>query len=158
MGTSCSVIFANLYYAWHEKTIILPKYLSTHSNDSLNSSPKPLLLHRRFIDDIIGIWIGSAEEFEHYIQDLNTFGIFKWDCSKPALTVNLLVMTIPTQNSTISMKTYQKEGNTYLFINANSAHPPGMIKGVIFGTIKCYFEQKKTKKTSSPSLNYFSKD
>jgi hypothetical protein len=145
MGTSCAVVFANLYYAWHEKTTILPKYLSTHPNDSLNSSPKPLLLHRRFVDDIIGIWIGSEEEFENYIQDLNTFGILKWDCSKPALTVNFLDMTISIQNSAISTKTYQKEGSPYLYINPNSAHPPGMIKGVIFGTIKRYFEQNSDK-------------
>jgi hypothetical protein len=64
MGTSCAGIFANLYYAWHQKNIILPKYLSTHPTDNPNSSPKPLLLHHRFVDDIIGIWIGNKEEFE----------------------------------------------------------------------------------------------
>jgi len=117
MGTSCAVIFANLYYAWHEKTIILPKYLSTHPTDNSNSSSKPILLHHRFVDDIIGIWIGSEEEFEYYIQDLNTFGILKWDCSKPTLTVNFLDMTISSQDSIISMKTYQKEGNPYLYSN-----------------------------------------
>ena len=145
MGTSCAVIFANLYYAWHEKTVILPKYLSTHPDDSPNSSPKSLLLHRRFVDDIIGIWIGNEEESEHYIKDLSTFGILKWDCSKPTLTVNFLDMTISIQNSTISTKTYQKEGNPYLYINPNSAHPPSMIKGIIFGTIKRYFEQNSNK-------------
>ena len=54
-------------------------------------------------------------------------------------------MTISIQNSTISTKTYQKEGNPYLYINPNSAHPPSMIKGVIFGTIKRYFEQNSNK-------------
>ncbi|KAL7478179.1 hypothetical protein ACHAW6_003955 [Cyclotella cf. meneghiniana] len=48
MGTSCAVIFANLYYAWHEKP-------SSYQS----------------------ICIGNEEEFEHYIQDLNTFGILK---------------------------------------------------------------------------------
>jgi hypothetical protein len=53
-------------------------------------------------------------------------------------------MTISIQNRTISTKTYQKEGNPYLYINPNSAHPLGMIKGVI-GTNKRYFEQNSNK-------------
>jgi hypothetical protein len=67
MGTSCAVIFANLHYAWHEKTSILPKYVSTPPTANSNSSSKPLLLDRRFVNDIIGIWKGSEEEFEYYI-------------------------------------------------------------------------------------------
>ena len=61
---------------------------------------------------------------------------------KTFLTVNFLDMTISIQDSIISTKTYQKEGNPYLYINPSSAHPPGMIKGVIFGSIKFYFEKK----------------
>jgi hypothetical protein len=68
-----------------------------------------------------------------------------WDSSKPTHTVNFLDMTISIQDSIISTKTYQKEGNPYLYINPSSAHPPGMIKGVIFGSIKCYFEQNSSK-------------
>jgi hypothetical protein len=54
-------------------------------------------------------------------------------------------MTISIQDSIISRNTYQKEGNPYLYINPSLAHQPGMIKGVIFGTIKRYFEQNSNK-------------
>jgi hypothetical protein len=63
---------------------------------------------------------------------------------KTFLTVNFLDMTISIQDSIISTKIYQRECNPYLYINPKSAHPPDMIKGVIFGSIKCYFEQNST--------------
>ena len=54
-------------------------------------------------------------------------------------------MTVSIQDCIISTKTYQKEGNPYLYINPSSAHQPGMIKGDIFGSIKCYFQQNSSK-------------
>ena len=56
MGTSVAVIFANLYYGWHEKTCILPHY---NTKDNC-----PLVFYRRFIDDIFGIWVGTDLQFE----------------------------------------------------------------------------------------------
>ena len=47
MGTSVAVIFANLYYGWHEKTYILPHYKTCED--------PPLFFYKRFIDDIFGI-------------------------------------------------------------------------------------------------------
>ena len=67
-------------------------------------------------------------------------------------------MTISIQGSVISMKTYQKEGNPYLYINPSLAHPPGMINGVIFGTIKCYFEQNGNKEDFISITKLSSKD
>jgi len=64
-------------------------------------------------------------------------------------------MTISIQDSTISTKTYQKEGNPSLYINPNSAHPTGMIKGVIFETIKRYFEQNSNKEDFIPITKLF---
>ena len=50
MGTSAAVMWATLYYAYHEVHTILPKY------DHL------LLYFKRYIGDIFGIWLGTSNQ------------------------------------------------------------------------------------------------
>ena len=38
-------------------------------------------------------------------------------------------------------RTYQKPINLYQYITPNSAHPPGMIKGVVHGLLRRYYRQ-----------------
>jgi hypothetical protein len=140
MGTSCAVIFANLYYGWHEKESIIPKYLRNPQAESTIERRKPLIFHRRFIDDVIGMWVGSDQDFEEYAKDL-PFGILTWDVSKLSQSVNFLDMTCTIQGSRIVTRTYQKDNNPYLYITPYSAHPPGMIKGTIYGLVRRYYEQ-----------------
>jgi hypothetical protein len=140
MGTSCAVIFANLYYGWHERQSILPKYLRSPLAMSTTAKQKPLLHHARFIDDIFGIWVGTDLEFEEYAKDL-PFGLLQWDVSKLSKSVNFLDMTISILDGRIVTRTYQKEDNPYLYITPFSAHPPGMIKGTIYGLVRRYYEQ-----------------
>jgi hypothetical protein len=45
-----------------------------------------------------------------------------------------------------SFQTYQKELNLHLYIPAASAHPPGTLKGTIFGNLQRYWRQN-TKQT-----------
>jgi hypothetical protein len=147
MGTSCAIVFANLYEGWHERVTILPRYkglLPLQPNQpslELALPAKPLAEHKRFIDDVFGVWIGSEAQFENFKHDLSNFGILTWDVSNLSKSVNFLDMTISIKDGQISTKTYQKENNPYLYITPYSAHPPGMIKGVVFGVVKRYFEQ-----------------
>ncbi|KAL7474273.1 hypothetical protein ACHAW6_001073 [Cyclotella cf. meneghiniana] len=138
MGTSVTVIFANLYYSWHERTCILPHYLT--------SEDPPLIFYKRFIDDIFGIWVGTDHKFDSLVKDANNFGILTWDFNRPANTIAFLDLNITIREGKITIGTHQKEGNPYLYITAQSTHPPGMIKGVIFGLVRCYYEQNSDKK------------
>ena len=52
MGTSVAVVFANLYFGWHEKKLILPRYQNHF---------KRILYHARFIDDVFFIWMGDTD-------------------------------------------------------------------------------------------------
>ena len=45
MGTSAAVMWVTMYYGYHETIVLLPKYGAN------------LLYFKRFIDDIIGIWL-----------------------------------------------------------------------------------------------------
>ena len=83
----------------------------------------------------------------HQFKDtFNNFGILKWDIEVPSCEVNYSDWTIMLNNGRITAKIYQKTINLYLYIPPHSAHPPGMIKGVIFGILRHYFEQNSDKK------------
>ena len=138
MGTSVAVIFANLYYGWHERTCILPHYVT--------SKDPPLIFYKRFIHNIFGIWVGTDHKFDSLVKDANNFGILKWDFNRPTNTVAFLDLNITIKEGKITTRTHQKEGNPYLYITPQSAHPPGMIKGVIFGLVQRYYEQNSDKK------------
>ncbi|KAL7475217.1 hypothetical protein ACHAW6_001143 [Cyclotella cf. meneghiniana] len=89
----------------------------------------------------------------------------------PSNTSTFLDLEFTITEGNITTKTHKKEGNPYLYFRPQSAHPPGMIKGVIFGLIHSYQEagtlptlnqsstmphiKSKTKQTSqiTPLLN-----
>eukprot|EP00804_Cyclotella_cryptica_P019481 CCRYP_006649-RB/>CCRYP_006649-RB protein AED:0.21 eAED:0.04 QI:0/-1/0/1/-1/0/1/0/367 len=133
MGTSVAVVFANLYFGWHEKVTLLPKY-----RDAL----KRILFHARFIDDVFFIWTGDMDStWESLIQDYNNYGILKWDITSPKTAVNFLDLTITIENDRLTTKTFQKPNNPYLYIPPHSAHTPGMIHGIIFSLLRTYYCQ-----------------
>ena len=122
MGTSAAVMWATLYYAYHEVHTILPK----HSH--------LLLYFKRYIDDIFGIWLGTSnQEWTAFTEDINNFGILKWDINqvKPTKSVNFLDMTLSIKHNKIISKTYQKEMNLHLYIPPSSEHPLSSIKGIV---------------------------
>ena len=53
MGTSVAIMFANLYFGFHEKHKLIPEY---------QDNQKHLIKHFHFINDIFGIWLGRTDE------------------------------------------------------------------------------------------------
>jgi len=130
MGMSCACSYATLYWAYIERKFIIPRW--SHS--------LPFL--RRYIDDKLGIWTGSEETFTAFLQDLNSYSQLKWTSSGLSSSVNFLDITITIENDgKISTKTFQKPTNLHLYIPPSSAHPPGVLKSLIFGNLQRYWEQ-----------------
>ena len=137
MGTSAAVMWATLYYAYHEVHTILPKYGHL------------LLYFKRYIDDIFGIWSGTSDqEWTAFSEDINNFGILKWDINQitPTKSVNFLDMTLSIKHNKIISKTYQKEMNLHLYIPPSSEHPLNNIKGVIYSLVSRYYKQNTYQK------------
>ena len=112
MGTSSAVMFATIYFACHEVKCIQSK----HGNN--------LPYNRRFIDDIIGIWIGNhTDEWEAYQADLNNFGILTWEVGPFSREVDFLDLTLRIEDGRIVSKTFQKPLNLYLYLPPSSSHP-----------------------------------
>ena len=71
MGTSAACMWATIYFAVHEISVLIPKY------------NQYLLLLRRFIDNMFGIWTGDDGSWEAFKADTNNFGILTWEFEEP---------------------------------------------------------------------------
>ena len=78
MGKSAACMWATIYFAVREINHLIPVY---HQS---------LLLFVRFIDDMLGIWIGNNEDWQQFQDDINNFGILTWEFEKPSLSVDFL--------------------------------------------------------------------
>jgi hypothetical protein len=142
MGTSCAVTFATICFLLTERRI---RTKFSHR----------LPFFKRFIDGILGIWlvdntITNHEEDEDWLdfkRELNNFGRLRWAVSKLTNKSVFLDLDITLEpKGRFSFQTYQKELNLHLYIPAASAHPPGTLKGTIFGNLQRYWRQN-TKQT-----------
>ena len=126
MGTPPAPPYATLYYAVHEETLLE----EFHDN---------LFYYKRFIDDIFGIWIitdpiNDASTWQRFCQRLNDFGL-QWEVNDRSHSVNFMDLTITMINNSLSTTLYEKAINPYLYIPPHSAHPPGVLTGLIYGNV-----------------------
>ena len=129
MGTSAACMWATIYFGVHESRKLIPTYQNQ------------LSLLRRFIDDKIGIWVGTDFEWQCFKQDTNNFGILTWEFEEPSLSVVFLDLTISIERGQIVYKTFQKALNLYQYIPPTSAHPPWMMRGIIYSLMRNYRRQ-----------------
>jgi hypothetical protein len=138
MGTSTAVNYANLYVGLLEVTILLKKF------------SKELLFYRRFIDDGIGVWLSEdPSAWSSFLDCLNSWGSLRW--TSDGLTDKIVFMDLTIQIDTLSgnrliFETFQKSMNLYLYIPPNSAHPEGLLRGLIFGRLRAYWYQNTNKR------------
>ena len=63
------------------------------------------------------------------------FHSLKREVNQPSTSVIFLNMVISIKNNCITTKMYEKTLNLYLYISPFSAHPPGVLTGLIIGNI-----------------------
>ena len=133
MGTPVACIYATLFFAYFERTTIIPKYKSN------------LLYYGRQIDDILIIWHPTEPNltFTDFYNDLNNQCNLSWTTSQLQQSVNFLDLTISINpiTNTISTKTYYKPMHLFNYIPPHSAQAPGILKSLIYGLFQCYYHQ-----------------
>ena len=96
MGAPPAPPYATIYYGIHEQEL-----LQTYRNE--------LYFYKRFIDDVIGIWIPSnTERWESFCTDLN-YGKLRWEVSTHSSQVNFMDLTISIQSQRITTTLFEKE-------------------------------------------------
>jgi len=131
MGTPPAPNYATLYYG------ILEEELLENPRFTAN-----LRLYGRYIDDVFGIWhitdpSTNDRTWRAFKKQMNNrqFGL-KWDHTPLSETVNFLDITISIQSDNrINTTLYEKASNLHLYIPSHSAHPPGLIRGIVYGNI-----------------------
>lgn len=129
MGTPPAPMYATLYFALHEAKIV-PLY-------------PELILYRRFIDDGFGIWVpdpdGSRTDdnlrWQTFQQQFSSYGKLSWEFSARVPTVDFLDLTIYVNEERVETRLFEKALNLYLYLPSHSAHPPGVLKGLITGML-----------------------
>jgi hypothetical protein len=113
-----------MYYALHERQSIL------------RCHGERLLYFKRFIDDIIGIWIGGDSPAWTQFQSDLSFGSLRWETSKLSSSAVFLDLEISLDPDSRRLTTrtywYQKSMNLFLYIPHTSAHPPGVLKSIVW--------------------------
>lgn len=129
MGAPPAPNYANGHYGIHEINF-LPLWEAS------------LCLYRRFLDDILGIWIGDYEhttdckftEFKQVVND-KAYGL-EWEFTELSKSVVFMDMVISIEeDGYITTTMYEKPTNLHLYIPPHSAHPPGLLTGIIHGTV-----------------------
>ena len=131
MGTSLAVMYATIYCALRERTLLLPKYAAN------------IVYMKRFIDDIFCLWQDTQQHtWQDFKADLPQ-GNLEWTVDKPSLSQVFLDLSISitTETGKICTRTYQKPMNLHLYLPSNSAHPPKTLKGTIIGFLYRYWYQ-----------------
>jgi hypothetical protein len=129
MGAPPAPSYATLYYGIHEPNSLLPVF-----------GPN-LALYVRYIDDGFGIWtchgdVTTDNALWQDFQDSTKFGKLRWTFSDRQQSVPFLDIRITLQpNGRLRTKLYEKELHLYLYLPPHSAHPPGLLKGLIVGMI-----------------------
>ena len=123
MGTPPACCYATIYYAIKESNL-----LERFSDN--------LLFYKRYIDDVFGIWVDNNPSltFNDFKEALN-FHQLRWEVNDPTTSVIFLDMEISIKENLIITKMYEKKLNLYLYISPHSAHPPGVLSGLVIGNI-----------------------
>jgi hypothetical protein len=112
LGTPAACTYATISYGEFENSTILT-----------------ILYYRRYIDNIIGIWLppktNKDTTWTSFKNTLNNWGSLKWTIENPSLKTTFLDLNLSIQNSRIVTTTFQKRSQPHLYIPPTSAQPPG---------------------------------
>ena len=115
-------------------------YFSIHENKLCHKYRHFLLFYKRLIDDGFGVWNWTGtpaccDQWSEFKQEMKTFGKLQWVLTTLSTHVAIVDLTLTICNGRIETTLFEKELNLYLYLLPHSAHPTGVLKGLIAGMI-----------------------
>jgi hypothetical protein len=129
MGAPPAPPYATIFFGIFEDGTILDEFADI------------LLFYRRFIDDVIGIFrstgnhLRDRHRWNSLRHRMNQYHGLEWTFTPLASTVDFMDLTIRIEDDKIVTTLFEKALNIYQYLPPRSAHPPGVISGLIFGNI-----------------------
>lgn len=147
MGVPPACMWATLYFSKHETKIM------EHFGEYL-------LYYKRYIDDVFGAWnfdgtARCAQRYNYFKTCMDRFKSLRWEFSEPALSVDFLDMTITLNNGSFETRLFEKQLNLYLYLPPTSAHPTGVLHGLITGMILRIFRLTSDKTRCTADIQRF---
>lgn len=148
MGTSPAPQWATIFFALYE-------------DDLVPCWSRNIPFYKRFIDDVIGIWLCHSDPDEDHClwtefeADMNKWHGLTRDCTKPATSINFLDLTITISGDKLVTTLYEKKRNLYLYIPPHSSHPKGVLTGLVFGQILRVCRLCSNKSDADEKINQF---
>lgn len=131
MGTPPAPPWAILYYAVFED-VFLPEF-----SDSL-------LLYRRFIDDVFGIFLVDPSQPDRFQELINAMNHRKcqleWIVQPLSRSVDFMDLRISLNGTQLTTTLFEKDHCLHLYIPPISCHPPGLLPGMVHGGIFRIFQ------------------
>ena len=134
MGTQFAPVGANLYMAWVEDTQFhIPTHLQPNGD---------LIMWYRFIDDVFGVWRGSQQSLEDFLQGLNSKSDhIKLTHEASNTGINFLDLHIHkgprfrARHGILDLQVHRKRLNRYLYLPWASAHPVSQKRAFLKGEL-----------------------
>jgi hypothetical protein len=83
------------------------------------------------------------------------FGQLTWEFSQRTVSVNFLDLTLAFDHQRIATRLYEKPLNLYLYLPPHSAHPPGILRGMITGQVTRIFRLTSSTSDCEASIRSF---
>jgi len=144
MGTNMAVLVAVAYL--HVRLELNPLII--------NARQTSLSLYLRYVDDIVGTWTGSMNDFEALCNELQTIipGIrFTIVLDNPLPFLDLL---LHPHRHNITISCYQKSSNSYSYLSRISHHPAALKRGFIKGELIRYV-RNSSKNTDFVKMRWY---
>jgi hypothetical protein len=129
MGKRPAPPWATIFFAIHEGQFV-PQF------------EEYLLFYRRYLDDIIGIWLAHPDpatnlaNWNEFKATVGNFHGLEWTFTPLARSdVAFMDMSLSIENDRVESTLYEKKLALYLYIPPNSAHPPGVTAGLVMGNV-----------------------
>jgi hypothetical protein len=148
-GTPSAPSYATLYFGIHEKDTILRQF------------GRFFLFYKRYIDDVLGIWHCASANLDrrmlwrNFQADLDKFGKLRWEVSARATTAIFLDLQLTLNNGCVTYTLYETPLNLHMYLPPHSAHPPGVLRGLVFGMINRLYRLNSDRNVIDSQINTF---
>ena len=116
-------------------------YYGLHESKFLPNHRQHVIFYKHFIDDVFGIWLPhpnpqiNAHLWDEFTKSMNNYPGLTWEFNAPSDKVDFMDLTISIKNGQISTSLFEKPLNLHLYIPPHSAHPPGLLSGIVHSTL-----------------------